>query len=105
VAARARSEDVHLAPPGAAPEWPDTISLPATVAASEFGGRHLDVVVNVGSTRVLSRIPAGERGSWARSLEPGQPVVALLRTRDAAFYDDAGTLLLATGRPVAVANT
>jgi iron(III) transport system ATP-binding protein len=105
VAARARSEDVHLAPPGAAPEWPDTISLPATVAASEFGGRHLDVVVNVGSTRLLSRIPAGERGSWARSLEPGQPVVALLRTRDAAFYDDAGTLLLATGRPVAVAST
>ncbi len=105
VSARARSEDVHLAPPGAAPEWPDTISLPATVAASEFGGRHLDVVVNVGSTRVLSRIPAGERGSWARSLEPGQPVVALLRTRDSAFYDDAGALLRATGRPVAVAST
>ena len=51
---------------------------PATVVDSEFGGRHLDVVVNVGATRVLSRIPAGERGGWARSLEPGQPVVATL---------------------------
>jgi iron(III) transport system ATP-binding protein len=105
VTARARSEDVHLSPPGAAPDWPETISLPATVAASEFGGRHLDVVVNLGSTRVLSRIPAGERGSWARSLEPGQPVVALVRTRDAAFYDEAGALIRATGRPVAVAST
>jgi iron(III) transport system ATP-binding protein len=105
VTARARSEDVHLAPPGAATEWPETISLAATVAASEFGGRHLDVVVNLGSTRVLSRIPAGERGSWARSLEPGQSVVALLRTRDVAFYDDAGALLSSTGRPVAVATS
>ena len=104
VIARVRSEDVHLAPAGAATEWPETISLPATVAASEFGGRHLDVVVNIGSTRVLSRIPAGERGSWARSLEPGQPVVALLRTRDAAFYDDAGALLTIAGRPVAIAT-
>ena len=104
VTARVRSEDVHLTPPGPATDWPETISLPATVAASEFGGRHLDVVVSIGSTRVLSRIPAGERGSWARSLEPGQPVVALLRTRDAAFYDDAGALLTSTGRPVAVAT-
>jgi iron(III) transport system ATP-binding protein len=105
VTVRARSEDVHLSPPAATTEWPETISLPATVAASEFGGRHLDVVVNIGSTRVLSRIPAGERGSWARSLEPGQPVVALLRTRDAAFYDEAGALLSSTGRPVAVASS
>ena len=99
-----RSEDVHLAPPGSATEWPETISLPATVAASEFGGRHLDVVVNIGSTRVLSRIPAGDRGSWARSLAPGQPVVALLRTGDAAFYNESGALLTAAGRSVAVAT-
>jgi iron(III) transport system ATP-binding protein len=104
VAARVRSEDVHLAPVGSATEWPETISLPATVAASEFGGRHLDVVVNIGSTRVLSRIPAGDRGSWARSLAPGQPVVALLRTGDAAFYNEAGALLSPAGRSVAVAT-
>jgi len=104
VAARVRSEDVHLAPPGSATEWPETISLPATVAASEFGGRHLDVVVNIGSTRVLSRIPAGDRGSWARSLAPGQPVVALLRTGDAAFYNEGSALLTAAGKPVAVAT-
>jgi iron(III) transport system ATP-binding protein len=104
VAARVRSEDVHLAPLGSTTEWPETISLPATVAASEFGGRHLDVVVNIGSTRVLSRIPAGDRGSWARSLAPGQPVVALLRKGDAAFYNEAGALLTAAGRPVAVAT-
>jgi iron(III) transport system ATP-binding protein len=102
--ARARTEDVHLAPPGSVPEWPQTVSLPASVVASEFGGRHLDVVVTVGGTRVLSRIPAGERGGWARSLEPRQGVVASLRVGDLALYDESGALVSSTGRRVAVAS-
>ena len=102
--ARSRSEDVHLAPPGTVPEWPQTVNLPATVVASEFGGRHLDVVVTIVRTRVLSRIPAGERGGWARSLEPGQQVVASLRVGDLALYDESGTLVRSAGRRVAVAS-
>jgi hypothetical protein len=53
---------------------------------------------------VLSRIPAGDRGGWARSLQAEQPVIASLRTRDLAFYDSSGALVSATGRPAAVAN-
>ena len=102
--ARTRSEDVHLAPPGAAAEWPQTVNLPAIVVASEFGGRHLDVVVTIGGTRVLSRIPAGERGGWARSLQTGQRVVASLRMGDLALFDESGALVSSAGRHVAVAS-
>jgi iron(III) transport system ATP-binding protein len=102
VVARTRSEDVQLAPRvDTAP--PDTINLPATVVDSEFGGRHVDVVVTVGDTRLLARIPAGDRGSWARSLQRDQPVVASLGTRNLAFYDGSGARIEA-GRPLAVAR-
>ena len=52
----------------------------------------------------LSRIPAGERGGWARSLNAGQQVLASLRTGDVAFYDDSGALIGRAGRPAAVAS-
>jgi iron(III) transport system ATP-binding protein len=97
IVARTRAEDIRLAPvdddtPAAG------LSFPATVVDSEFGGRHLDVVVTVGSTRVQSRIPAGERGSWGRTLEAGQGVTAHLNPRDVAFYDESGDLVSSVGR-------
>jgi iron(III) transport system ATP-binding protein len=103
VTARTRSEDLQLQPPDeSVPEG--ALVLPATVVDKEFGGRHLDVVVTAGETRLSSRVPAGGRGSWARSLEPGQPVAATLRPRELAFYDQSGSLIRATSRPVAVAG-
>jgi hypothetical protein len=60
-------------------------------------------MVLVGSlTRVQCRIPAGERGSWARTIQTGQPVLAYVNPRDPAFYDDAGTLVSSVGRAVPV---
>ena len=103
VTGRARSEDVQLAPRvDTAP--PDTINLDATVVDSEFGGRHIDVVVEVGSARLLARVPAGERGGWARSLERDQPVVASLSTRNLAFYDSEGVRISSAGQQLAVAR-
>jgi iron(III) transport system ATP-binding protein len=102
--ARTRSEDIHLAPQGTTADWPQTVNLPAKVVASEFGGRHLDVVVTIGQARVLSRIPAGERGGWARNLKPEQQVVASLRLGDLALYDESGALASSAGRRVAVAS-
>jgi iron(III) transport system ATP-binding protein len=101
ITARTRSEDVNLAPPDD-PAPPNTIGLHGTIVDSEFGGRHLDVVVNVGATRVLSRVPAGERGGWARTLEPEQPVQVALQVRNLAFYDAVGALISANGRTAAV---
>jgi len=64
----------------------------------------MDVVVEVGLTRMQARVPAGERGGWARSLNAGQQVLASLRTGDVAFYDDSGALIGRAGRPAAVAS-
>ena len=100
VVARTRPEDVELAP--AAPDVtdPGRVSFPATLVDSAFGGRHLDVAVTVGSTRLLGRIRAGERDSWARSLQRGQAVVATLNTRELAFYDADSHLLSGVGTPL-----
>jgi iron(III) transport system ATP-binding protein len=103
ITARARSEDVNLIPPDESPP-PDTIGFPATVVDSEFGGRYMDVSVEAGLARVFARIPAGERGGWARTLNAGQPVFAVLRPRDLAFYDEAGALINRTARATAVAS-
>ena len=56
---------------------PDTLAFTAIVVDSEFGGRWMDVVVTVGGTRLQSRMPAGERGSWVRSLNAGEQVLGL----------------------------
>ena len=102
VVARSRPEDIELVQPGSDGAAPGSISFPATVVDAAFGGRHLDVAVTVGETRLLGRIRAGERGGWARSLERDQPVVATLNARDLAFYED-DKLVSGVGKPVGVA--
>jgi iron(III) transport system ATP-binding protein len=97
VNARSRTEDIVLSPEDAPTNG--ALAFPATVVDSEFGGRHLDVVVTVGSTRLSSRTPAGAPGSWARGLEPGQPVSATVSPSALAFFDDAGSLIAAGGTP------
>ena len=101
ITARTRSEDVQLSPPDE-PLPPNSLGLAGIVLDSEFGGRHLDVLVHVGSTRVRSRIPTGERASWARSLNAGQSVVATLHPRELAFYDESGSPVVTAGRPVTI---
>jgi iron(III) transport system ATP-binding protein len=103
VKARSRSEDIGLIPRGESPP-PETVSFPATVVDSEFGGRYMDVSIETGLTRLQARIPAGERGGWARSLNAGQQVVANVRPATLVFYDEAGALVTRTGRPAAVAG-
>jgi iron(III) transport system ATP-binding protein len=98
IIARTRAEDVRLAPVDEDVIPPGSLAFPANVVDSEFGGRHLDVVVTVGSTRAQSRIPAGERGSWGRTLEAGQRVTAYINPRDVAFYDESGSLVSSVGR-------
>jgi iron(III) transport system ATP-binding protein len=103
IVARTRAEDVRLLPDGeTAP--PHALAFKAAIVDSEFGGRHLDVVATVRQSRLLSRIPAGERGSWARRLAPGQPVLAYVEPRDLAFYDANVAFLATARRAVAVAD-
>jgi iron(III) transport system ATP-binding protein len=101
IAIRVRPEDVVVAPAHEQPP-PDAVSFDGTIVDSEFGGRHIDVVVTVGDTRVLSRAPAGERGSWARTLEPGLGVLVSIDRRNMKLFDDSDKLVRAPARPVAV---
>jgi iron(III) transport system ATP-binding protein len=98
VSVRLRPEDVQLAPVDAqAP--PDATSFRAVVADAEFGGRHVDVVAEVGGTRLRSRIPAREHGSWARSIVVGQPVLAFFpATALVVAYDADGNIAESHGR-------
>jgi len=89
VVVRARSDDVRLSPPEHSPPA-HTIAIPARLVDSEFGGRTMELVVTIGETRVQSRMPAGDRASWVRSLEAGQPVLALWSTSDMTFFDEDG---------------
>ena len=77
---RTRSEDVDLVP-SSEPSPHDSLTFNGKIVDSEFGGRYMDVVLMIGETRVQSRIPAGERDSWARTLESGQPVLASIKRR------------------------
>jgi ABC-type Fe3+/spermidine/putrescine transport system ATPase subunit len=74
----ARSEEVHA----------DEVGFGAKVVDSEFGGRHMDVVVDAEGTRVHARIPAGTTDSWARKLDAGDGVTVAFRPADAQIYDD-----------------
>jgi iron(III) transport system ATP-binding protein len=89
---RSRMDDVYLAPTDK-PEPPHAIAFKGAVIDSEFGGRHMDVALTIGATRVLSRIPAGARGSWARTLEPGQQVMAYVQMHNLKAFDAGGKLV------------
>jgi len=101
IAIRARAEDVHLAPADeTAP--PDAVAFGGKIIDSEFGGRHIDVAVMIGETRALSRIPAGPRGSWARTLQTDQTVLAYIHRHNLKTFDDTGKLIAPTQYAVAV---
>ena len=103
VVARLRPEDVQLAPPGAAGRE-GLVRLPAEVVDSQFGGRHMDVVVLAGGVRTAARVPAAAYGGWARRLAVGEPVVLEFDPVSAVFFDPDG-LRISTESAVAVAAT
>lgn len=47
------------------------IVLDATLVTAEYGGRHVDVTVNAGPTRLHVRVRGGHDDAWIRSLPPG----------------------------------
>jgi iron(III) transport system ATP-binding protein len=97
VAARLRPEDLMLSPVEEAPR-PETAGIPAQIVDSEFGGRHMDVVVAVGEARLQARVPSGQLGGWARTLKQDQTVTMSFRPSDAMYYDDAGDRVAGTVR-------
>ena len=85
VTARLRPDDLVLAPT-AADCLPGTVSLPAKVVDSQFGGRHMDVVVEVKGTRLHARVPSGAHRGWARQLRMDHQAVVGFDPRSAVYY-------------------
>jgi iron(III) transport system ATP-binding protein len=93
---RSRAEDVRVDRPeeSAPPGW---YSIPAVIVDSEFGGLVMHVVAEIGESRMQSRIAAGERGSWARTLSAGQDVRLSWDPVRAKFFDASGARVNPTG--------
>jgi iron(III) transport system ATP-binding protein len=86
VAARLRSVDIHLHPMSVAPPA-DHTTAKVVVVDAEYGGRHMDIVVRLGDTRLLARVSTDEHGGWARKLGAGDPVLVSFRPSDAMLYE------------------
>jgi iron(III) transport system ATP-binding protein len=98
---RARSDDVELVPTDAtAPTG--TIAVQGILADSEFGGRHLDLVVELGPVRIQSRMPAGAPGSWVRSLRIGESVKVAVGTTSTSLFDSDGAAVGTSPRVPAI---
>ena len=104
VTARVRPEDMLLAPNEAQQERGATC-FAATVVDSQFGGRHMDVVVAVGETRLHARVPSAAFGGWARKLERGQAVAAGYAADAAMYYSTADERIAGRGPTPASAPT
>lgn len=72
---------------------PQSVTFPAEIVDSEFGGRHMDVIVSVRGTRLHARVPSGTLGGWARTLQPGQQVTAGFPQGAAMYYGGDETRL------------
>jgi hypothetical protein len=59
----------------------------ATIVDSEYGGKTMDVVARLASTRIFARISSGDSGSFARRLAPGDRVIISFRPTDAMLYE------------------
>ena len=73
----ARGRRTWISPASSESAPHDALSFNGTIVDSEFGGRHMDVVLTIGETRVQSRIPAresGELGAHARAWAGGRSV-------------------------------
>ena len=107
VVVRLRPDDVALAP-STAQCSAGSVCLPAKVVDSQFGGRHMDVVVELQGNRMHTQVPSGAFGGWARKLEMGQDVIAGFDPATAVYYGDDGARIAGhvdpahAGAPVAV---
>ena len=84
-AARLRAEDVSVVPAGTPLDG--RCALPAVVADAEFGGRHIDAVLLIGSTRLQARLAIGPPDGFARRLRAGDAVHAVFSPTDVHAFD------------------
>jgi iron(III) transport system ATP-binding protein len=94
--ARVRAEDLIVG--SAIDGTPEgAFGMAATVVDAAFAGRHYDVVVTVGDTRLLGRAPADGREARGGGLVAGAPVMVWFRRGGTVFYGDDGVRIAVAG--------
>jgi iron(III) transport system ATP-binding protein len=83
--ARLRGEDLHLRrtsedAPG------HHVLLHATLVTTEFGGRHFDVLVDLGGQQLSLRADTRDHGAWLRDAEEGVPVMVSFAPSDVRLF-------------------
>ena len=96
VASRIRVEDLQVAAAGSAAPA-DAVTLEATIVDAAFAGRHYDVVVAVGGTRLQGHAPADGDEARGGRLVAGAAAKVWFRHGNASFYAQDGVRI-----PVAV---
>lgn len=98
---RLRPEDVCLAPTGS-DLAPGTVSAPSVVVDSQFGGRHMDVVVEIDGHRLHSRLSSDAHGGWGRRLTAGDQARLEFDPANAVFFgdDERRVALVGAAEPV-----
>jgi iron(III) transport system ATP-binding protein len=90
VVVRLRPDDLVLAPTEA--DCPaGAVCMRAKVIDSQFGGRHMDVVVEVADSRLHAKVPSTAFSGWARKLVLDQDVVAAFGPSTAVYYGEDDT--------------
>ena len=86
VVLRLRPDDVHVTARG--DEVPDgRTAVDGTVVDTGYGGRHVDVVVELTDGRVRARVPTATGPHWARSLAAGVAVTLSFAPSAARSFD------------------
>jgi iron(III) transport system ATP-binding protein len=81
---RVRPDDIHVSHDGGER---DDLAVDGTVVVSSFGGRHFDLTVDLGTQRVLARVPAT---TTSDRFVVGDRVRASIHPGDAAIFDGTG---------------
>jgi iron(III) transport system ATP-binding protein len=81
-----------------APIPPELTTVVGTMVDSEYGGRHTDLTIDVGDSRIAARM--SRAGAAWPVYTRGEAVRVGFRAEDARFYDSRGELMLAGSVPL-----
>jgi iron(III) transport system ATP-binding protein len=85
--ARLRPDDISIAPTaGALPTA--ALTFGATFVDAQFGGRHLDVIVEVGGSRLNARVAGDSFDGWVGDRRLGDSVVVGVARRGVVYFAD-----------------
>lgn len=91
---RVRPDDLRIGP--SRDSLPNMTTVPAKVLDKVYGGRHVDVYLQLGDQRIHGRVPVDDTYSWVHGLRAHEEVVLGFRPENAKTYTSDGAALIST---------